>query len=81
MIASMYGAIPIVTQNGGLRDNFNSRNAIIVKNRDTRNALKEAMTLYKNKERLRDKRAISMSQNFSWHFHKNNFIKLYEGEN
>jgi glycogen synthase len=30
MTASRYGAIPITTLNGGLADNFNDENAIIV---------------------------------------------------
>jgi glycogen synthase len=30
MTASQYGAIPIVTLNGGLADNFNDNNAIVV---------------------------------------------------
>jgi len=34
MIMSMYGTIPITTLNGGLKDNFNSDNAIIVENND-----------------------------------------------
>lgn len=77
MTASLYGAIPIVTQNGGLSDNFNQNNAIIVKGNLT-DSLEQAIHLYNNKELLEQKRKIVMTQNFSWNNRKEDFIKLYE---
>jgi glycogen synthase len=60
MTASRYGTIPIVTQNGGLKDNFNSSNAIIIKN-DIIESINSAIELYNNKEELTKKRQIVMS--------------------
>jgi glycogen synthase len=47
MTASRYGTIPIVTQNGSLKDNFNSDNAIIIKN-DIVESINSAIELYNN---------------------------------
>ena len=77
MTASLYGAIPIVTQNGGLADNFNYENAIIVTD-NLRENMKEAISLYDNKTLLNQKRKEVMTQNFSWQERKKDFIQLYE---
>lgn len=78
MTMSLYGAIPMVTQVGGFSDNFDEYNAIIIKDSNVINGLKEAATLYKNPEKLREKRRVCMTQNFSWDSRKQDFIKLYE---
>lgn len=77
MTASLYGAIPIVSQNGGLSDNFNVNNAIIVNSKLT-DSLNQAINLYNNSDLLKEKRKIAMSQDFSWKKRKKNFIDLYE---
>ena len=78
MTMSLYGTIPIVTQNGGLADNFNEENAIIVKNNDVFSSLKEAIKIYNNPIKLEEKRRICMTQGFSWSKRKQEFINLYE---
>lgn len=78
MTMSLYGTIPIVTQNGGLADNFNEENAIIVRNNDVFSSLKKAAEIYNNPIKLEEKRRICMTQDFSWSKRKQEFINLYE---
>lgn len=80
MTASRYGAIPIVTQNGGLADNFNYDNAIIINENGVSDAIVRASELYNNKEALAAKRKICMEQDFSWKTRKAGYIELYEKE-
>lgn len=80
MTACHYGAIPIVTLNGGLADNFNDDNAIIVHDDDTIDAVRRAAELYNDKSALADKRKLCMRQDFSWKTRKMPYIELYEKE-
>lgn len=79
LTAMSYGTIPIVTLNGGLLDNFNQDNAIIV---DEYNGLPDAINraseLYNNKEDFREKRRFCMQQDISWNSRKTDYINLYE---
>ncbi len=77
MAASKYGAIPIVTQNGGFKDNFNSSNAIIIKE-GISNAIKEAFDLYNNYLYFMEKQKVCMAQDFGWKTRKWDYIALYE---
>lgn len=78
MTASRYGAIPIVTQVGGLVDNFNADNAILVT--DTlAAAIEQAAQLYQDPEALTAKRKVCMDQDYSWETRKRGYIALYEG--
>lgn len=77
MTASCYGAIPIITLNGGLKDNFNENNSIIVEN-GLEEALQKAISLYQNKIKIQEKRKKIMKNNFSWNIRKNTYINLYE---
>lgn len=78
MTASCYGAIPIVTLNGGLSDNFNENNAIIVDYNGLSDAIYRASSLYDDKDSLMAKRKVCMEQDFSWTTRKAEYIKLYE---
>ena len=78
LVASNYGTIPIITLNGGLGDNFNSNNAIVIKDYAVRAALQEAMRIYNDKNILFEKRKLSMSQDFSWDARKRELISIYE---
>ena len=80
MTMSLYGTIPIVTLNGGLRDNFNEDNAIVIKDNKIVEALDEAITLYSDIEALNKKQRNSMLQPFSWEVRKKRFIEIYESE-
>ena len=77
MTASQYGAIPIVTQNGGLKDNFNEENAIIVKE-NLLDSLNLALELYNDKEKFNEKMRTVMSQEYGWNVRKEEIIQLYE---
>jgi starch synthase len=52
MNASSYGTIPIINLSGGLEDNFNEDNAIIIQDGNLKAALDDAVNLYKNKNSL-----------------------------
>ena len=80
MTMSLYGTIPIVTLNGGLRDNFNEDNAIVIKDNKIVEALNEAIALYSDVETLNKKQRNSMLQPFSWEVRKKRFIEIYESE-
>lgn len=80
MTASHYGAIPIVTLNGGLADNFNDDNAIVVYKNNMADAISKAAMLYYDEEELSAKRKLCMEQDFSWKTRKLPYIELYEKE-
>lgn len=78
MTASCYGAIPIVTQNGGLKDNFNEDNAIIIGEEGLADAVKKAASLYQNKELFKLRQKHCMQEDYSWDTRKSKYIELYE---
>lgn len=80
MTASRYGAIPIVTLNGGLADNFNDENAIIIDENGLPSAIKKAATIYADSDLMASKRKVCMEQDFSWSTRKAGYIELYEKE-
>ena len=80
MTASRYGAIPIVTMNGGLADNFNDDNAIIIDDNGLPEAIKKAVEIYLDNDLMTAKRKICMDQDFSWTTRKVGYIELYEKE-
>lgn len=91
MTACHYGAIPIVTQNGGLADNFNENNAIIVYPEpengaaaagepNVKDAIERASALYADKEAFAEKQRVCMRQDFSWNTRKKGYTELYEKE-
>lgn len=77
MVASRYGAIPITTLAGGLSDNFNNKNAIIIDG-DIKKAIEAAFVLTENKTKKDFFSAKVMSQSFSWNVRKDEYIKIYE---
>lgn len=79
LTASRYGAIPIITLNGGLADSFNDDNAIVVDDNGLEDAITRAAEIYADKDALKAKRKICMEQDFSWTTRKEDYIKLYEG--
>jgi glycosyltransferase involved in cell wall biosynthesis len=80
MTASRYGAIPIVTQNGGLADNFNNDNAIIIGENGLQESIKMAANIYADNDLMTFKRKVCMEQDFSWTTRKSGYIELYEKE-
>ena len=78
MTASIFGAIPISSQAGGLKNNLNEDNAIVI-DTNLSDAIDEAFNLYHDSGALFNKRQICMDQtHFYWETRKNNYIKLYE---
>lgn len=75
--ACRYGAIPITTLNGGLGDNLNEDNSIVIYS-DLEPALQEAFELYQDPIALADKRKVCMEWDFSWDTRKKGYIDLYE---
>lgn len=80
MTASRYGAIPIVTLNGGLADNFNEENAIIIDDDGLHKAIRKAAKIYANDNLMTAKRKVCMDQDFSWATRKAGYIEIYEKE-
>ena len=80
MTASRYGAIPIVTMNGGLVDNFSQDNAVIVDDNGLEDAIQRASELYFDKKALKEKRISCMTSDFSWTTRKQGYISIYEKE-
>ena len=80
MTASRYGAVPIVTLNGGLADNFNNENAIVIDDKGLPDAIKRAAELYSDNDLMTAKRKICMEQDFSWTTRKVKYMELYEKE-
>ena len=78
MTASRYGTIPITTLAGGLADNFNSENSIIIDESGLEGAIGRASELYRNKSALHAKRKVCMEKDFSWETRKKSYIELYE---
>ena len=79
MQASRYGTIPIVSQVGGLADNFTADNAILIE-ADLGEALDRAFTIYQNKELLAQYRKAAMEQDFSWENRKQEYTNLYDAD-
>lgn len=78
MTAAHYGAIPIVTLNGGLRDNFDDSNAIVIGDRGLAEAIDRAAALYQDKDAMTAMRKVCMEQDYSWATRKQGYIELYE---
>ena len=75
MMASRYGAIPITTLVGGLKDNFNASNAIIIED-DLNSAIDNAFEMKPLEKRFMT--AMVMSRNFSWKQRKDKYVDIYE---
>ena len=79
MTACRYGAVPIVTLNGGLVDNMDSEIAVIVGEDGMAGAVARAAALYADKAALESKRAACMERDFSWATRKAGYLEVYEG--
>lgn len=80
MTASRYGAIPVVTLNGGLRDNMDAEIAVIVGEGGMSAAIAEAATIYADKDKLNTKRRACMKRDFSWATRKAGYLEVYHHE-
>lgn len=77
MTAARYGCVPIVTQVGGLCDNFCDENAIIVTDTLSK-AVEQAATIFYEGDTKLIKGA--MSSDFSWDTRKKPYLDIYEGK-
>lgn len=80
LTASRYGAVPIVTLNGGFADSFTEENAILVLENNIESAIDQAFSLYDNYLMFMEKQKVCMQQDFGWNTRKSGFIKLYESK-
>lgn len=77
MTASRYGAVPVVTLNGGLRDNMDEEIAVIVGADGMSGAISRAAELYRDKTALAEKRRACMARDFSWATRKKSYLEVY----
>lgn len=86
MIASRYGAIPIVRETGGLKDSMwdfgcsNGGNAYTFRNYNTGDlvySITRALNDYSNKAEWQNKMKICMLRDFSWKVSANGYISIY----
>lgn len=75
MMSSRYGAIPITTLVGGLKDNFDASNAIIIED-DLNSAIDKAFKMNPLEKRFMT--AMVMSRNFSWKQRKDKYVDIYK---
>lgn len=80
MTAARYGAVPIVTLNGGLRDNMDGEIAVIVGVGEDgmEGAVARAAALYGDQEALAAKRKACMERDFSWATRKAEYLEIYK---
>jgi|SRR3989344_2630640 len=82
MVAMRYGTIPLASETGGLKDSIlNGRNGILFKKNSTSSlikAIKEALIIYNNKNKLNDMLSSAMKTDFSWDKSALLYMKLYE---
>lgn len=79
MTACRYGAIPITTLNGGLRDNMDEEIAVIVGEDGMAGAITRAAEIYADKTALTAKRAACMRRDFSWSTRRAGYLEVYDG--
>jgi starch synthase len=86
MIAMRYGAVPLARRTGGLRDTVidyaePGGNGIVFEKYDTKDlleALKKAMEIYQEKEKLLILRKNGMTADFSWRKSARKYFELYQ---
>ena len=86
MIASRYGAIPLVRETGGLKDsiinfNKNTGNGYTFKGTnawDMYDVIKKALDDYQNEELWKKQVTKVMNKDFGWSTSAKEYIKMYE---
>lgn len=79
MAACKLGTIPIVSDAGGLKDNFNTKNSIMILEKNLSSGIDQAFLLYSNKTDLYYIRDTCMKQEFGWDKRNQGYINIYEG--
>jgi len=81
MISLKYGAVPLVFKTGGLADTISSKNGFVFdvyKKEELINKIKEALNLYRNKNRWISLVKRTFTYNFSWQESAKEYIRLYQ---
>lgn len=82
MIAMRYGTIPLVRQTGGLKDTvIHNKTGIVFKKhtkKELTKALKQSLSLYKNKAKFAKMQKAGMEQDFSWDNSARKYLNLYK---
>ena len=82
MVAMKYGTIPLASETGGLKDSIASgKNGILFKKNSVSSlikALKEALLIYNNPNKLKSILVSAMKTDFSWDKSAILYRKLYE---
>lgn len=81
LIALRYGTIPLVYKTGGLADTVSADNGFIFDEYSSErlvHTIKEALNLFKNKNKWPDLVRKAMYYDFSWHGAAKKYIQLYE---
>ena len=81
MISLKYGTLPLVFKTGGLADTVSEENGFVFDNykkEELVKKIKEALSLYKDKERWNLLVRRAFSYNFSWEESAKKYIELYQ---
>lgn len=82
MIAMRYGAVPVVRKTGGLADTvFDDETGIVFEQyqaEELLKAIKRALEVFKDKERLVRLQKNGMKKDFSWEKSAREYVKLYQ---
>ncbi len=81
MISLKYGTVPLVYKTGGLADTVNEENGFLFDNYTASNliaTIKQAILLYQDRKKWREKMRKGMISNFSWQESAKKYIQLYK---
>ena len=82
MIAMRYGTIPLVRQTGGLKDTVvHNKTGLVFKKhtkKELTKALRQSLSLYKNKAKFAKMQKAGMEQDFSWDNSARKYLNLYK---
>ena len=86
MIASRYGAIPVVRETGGLKDSIkdfandhgNGYTFAGMNPQDMLNTIKRALADYNDQEKWQKYVSVVMNKDFGWSTSAKQYVKMYE---
>lgn len=76
MKAATYGCVPIIRPVGGLSNNFDETNSIVVNGEDVGEAVRRAMEIWKNGSAMDDLRKAARECDFGWKNRMRPFIEM-----
>ena len=66
MKASLYGCVPIIRPIGGLANNFDETNAIVVSGEDVGEAVRRAVEIWQDEQAMESLRKTAQNRDFGW---------------